>query len=55
MLQSLSTTDIELISVLLKATKQAEPLLPPPLRTSDPGQPDAKGNKRAKWEGLSRP
>lgn len=55
MLQSLCTTDIELISVLLKATKQAEPLLPPPLRTSDPGQPDAKGNKRAKWEGLSRP
>jgi hypothetical protein len=55
MLQYLSTTAIELISVPLKASKQAEPLLPPPLRTSEPGQPNPKGNKRAKWEGLSRP
>ena len=55
MLQSLGAPAVELISVLLNPTKQAEPLLPPPLRTSDPGQPDAKGNKRAKWEGLSRP
>ena len=55
MLQSLGAAARELISVLLKATKQAEPLLPPPLRTSEPGQLDPKGNKRAKWEGLSRP
>ena len=55
MLQSLGAAARELISVLLKATKQAEPLLAPPFRPTEPGQPNPKGDKRTKGEGLSRP
>ena len=55
MSQSLDAPAKELISAFLKATKQAEPLLPPPFRTAEPGQPNPKGNKGTKGEGLSRP
>ena len=55
MLQSLGAPAVELISVLLNPTKQAEPLLTPPFSPAEPGQPNPKGNKGTKWEGLSRP